>query len=301
MGRRAQRCLRASRSAQVRQVIACPSSTTSPSRNCSTTPAICWKSPARTSSASSRTDKAASAIRAWPEQLSVLAEEARLTEVPGVGKKLAVAIGQILSTGTFAEYEEVLARYPATLAEVMKVPSVGPVRARMLYEPFRSRRSPTWRRLSTSGRLSEVGGLREKTVANIAAGLQVYLRTHGRTMLMDALPLTEHMLATLRATPAVEQAEPAGLASKDAGDSRRHRHHRVFERPRRSDVGRSRNAGRGTCRLKRRVEDERAHNGRPAGRRASGRARAATVRRFSTSLETSSTTSRFVSLPRSVI
>ncbi len=154
--------------------------------------------------------KAAAAVRAWPEQLSVLAEQGRLTEVPGIGKKLAVAVEQMLCTGTFAEYEDVVADYPATLAEVMKVPSVGPIRARALYEQLRVASVADLEMALDEGRLSEVAGLREKTIANISAGVETYVRTHGRTMLMDALPLAEHVLDALRAIPSVKRAEPAG-------------------------------------------------------------------------------------------
>lgn len=154
--------------------------------------------------------KAAAAVRAWPEQLSVLAEEGRLTEVPGIGKKLAVAIEQILSTGTFAEYEEAVAAFPPTLAEVMQVPGVGPVRARTLYETLSIASVADLEIALADDRLSEIPNFREKTIANIAAGVDVYLRTHARTMLMDALPLAEHVLEVLRALPSVERAEPAG-------------------------------------------------------------------------------------------
>ncbi len=141
--------------------------------------------------------KAAAAVRAWPEQLSVLAEEGRLTDVPGIGKKLAVAIGQILSTGTFAEYEEAVAAFPPSVAEVMKVPSVGPVRARMLYEQLHVASVADLEKALGERRLAEIPAFKDKTIANIAAGVDVYLRTHQRLMLMDALPLAEHVVAAL--------------------------------------------------------------------------------------------------------
>jgi DNA polymerase (family 10) len=154
--------------------------------------------------------KAAAAIRAWPEQLSVLAEQGRLTDVPGVGKKLAVAIQQILSSGTFTEYEEAVAAYPPSLAEVMKVQSVGPVRARILFDQLSIGSVADLEKALAGGRLSEIPSFKERTVANIAAGVDMYLRTHQRTMLMDALPLAEHVVEALRALPSVDRAEPAG-------------------------------------------------------------------------------------------
>ena len=218
--------------------------------------------------------KAASAVRAWHEQLSVMAEEGRLTEVPGIGKKLAVAVEQILATGTFAEYEDAISRYPASLAEVMKVPGVGPVRARALYEQLGVASVADLENAVDEGRLTQVEGFRAKTIANIAAGVDVYLRTHGRTMLMDALPIAERVLETLRASPVCRARRTRGFASEDAGDDRRRRHTRLGSGAGCGDDRRSRDAGRGPRDRQRGDQDECAHDGGRTGGRTRGRPRA---------------------------
>src|SRR5512137_2577353 len=78
--------------------------------------------------------KAASAIRAWPEQVAALAEEGRLTEIPGVGAKMAANIEQIVARGSFDQLDAVCAKLPPKRADVMEIRGVAPKRAALLHE-----------------------------------------------------------------------------------------------------------------------------------------------------------------------
>ena len=154
--------------------------------------------------------KAASSIRAWPEQVSALAEEHRLTEVPGVGAKLAVAIERILATGTFPEYEDAAALFPPSLTEVMEIPGVGPKKARLLYDELNVTSVSDLERALAEDRLTGLPGLGAKSIQSIAAGVETYRRHRSRLLLMDALPLSERIVEELLLVPAVERAEAAG-------------------------------------------------------------------------------------------
>ena len=154
--------------------------------------------------------KAANSIRAWPEQLSVMAEEARLTEVPGVGKKLAASITEMLHHGTFPELEAAKAEFPAGLVDLTQVSGVGPTRARQFYEKLGVDSVDALLHAIDTGEISRVGGMGEKTVANIRRGVESYLAHRGRMLLMDALPLAERLAAELREHPSIAEATPAG-------------------------------------------------------------------------------------------
>ncbi|MBE0416944.1 MAG: DNA polymerase/3'-5' exonuclease PolX [Coriobacteriia bacterium] len=154
--------------------------------------------------------KAANSIRAWPEQLSVMAEADRLTEVPGVGKKLAASIAEMLHHGTFPELEAAKTEYPAGLVELTQVAGVGPTRARQFYEKLGVDSVDALLHALDSGEIVRVGGMGEKTVANIRHGVESYLAHRGRMLLMDALPLAERLAGELLEHPAVLSATPAG-------------------------------------------------------------------------------------------
>ncbi len=154
--------------------------------------------------------KAANAIRAWPEQLSVMAEEGRLTDVPGVGAKLAVAIERLLATGTFPELEDAMAAYPPGLVEVMQVPGVGAKRARQFFEKLGVDSVDALDRALDRGDVERLGGMGPKSAEAVRRGLATHLAHRGRMLLMDALPLAEHASEELARVPGVEQVEPAG-------------------------------------------------------------------------------------------
>lgn len=154
--------------------------------------------------------KAANSIRAWPEQLASLAEHGDLTDVPGVGAKLAKSIAEMLHRGTFSELEVALSRYPAGLVQVMDIPGVGPKRARQIYEKLGVDSLDALDKALDAGDIARLGGMGARSADNIRRGLTTYLAHHGRMLLGDALPLAEHLAEELRAMPLVDNAEPAG-------------------------------------------------------------------------------------------
>lgn len=154
--------------------------------------------------------KAAHVLRAWPEALSAMAADGRLTEVPGIGVKLAVSIGQILDTGTFPELEELRGTFPTSLVEVLEIPGIGPKKARILHDEVGVTSLDDVAVAIAEGRLADLPGFGAKTVANIEAGIEAYRRHHERILLFEALPLAEAVAEDLRALPGVRAAEPAG-------------------------------------------------------------------------------------------
>lgn len=155
--------------------------------------------------------RAANSIRAFPEQVAALANAGRLTEIPGVGAKMADNIEQIISRGSFDALDEVASRIPASLAGVMKVPGVGPKRAALLHEKLGVTDVEGLASAIADGRVGALRGFGEKTAANIATGLEAYQRHRERTPIGDALPIAEQLCVELSAA-ATEALEvmPAG-------------------------------------------------------------------------------------------
>ena len=53
-------------------------------------------------------------------------DTARLLEIPGIGKGMATNLQAIAATGTLPLREELLAKYGASLLELLKLPGMGP-------------------------------------------------------------------------------------------------------------------------------------------------------------------------------
>ena len=154
--------------------------------------------------------KAANAIRAWPEQVAALANAGRLTEVPGVGAKMAANVEQIVARGSFDELDDVSAQVPPALSQVMQIPGVGPKRAWQLHERLGVTTIDDLESALAAEKVASLGGFGAKTASNIAAGVEAFRRHHDRTPIGVALPVAESLAREVAASPAVLRIEPAG-------------------------------------------------------------------------------------------
>lgn len=154
--------------------------------------------------------KAARAVRELPEQAAAWASMGRLTEIPGVGAKMASNIEQIILRGGFDALDAVASHIPATLAEVMRVPGVGPKRAAQLHAKLGVETVADLAEAIEAGRVASLGGFGVKSAEQIAQGVHAYTRHHERVPISMALPVAEHIVAELAAAPSAARVEIAG-------------------------------------------------------------------------------------------
>lgn len=154
--------------------------------------------------------KAAHAVRAWDEDIMSTALAGRLTEIPGIGAKIAAVISSILKAGTFPEFAAVAERVPASVIELIRIPGLGPKKAKVLFDELAIASIDDLEEAITGGRLAGLAGFGEKTVENVRAGIERYRTLSARILLADALPLAEKLADELRALPGVVDAACAG-------------------------------------------------------------------------------------------
>ena len=70
----------------------------------------------------------------YPGELTEAVEKGDLTDVSGIGKGLARVITELVKTGKSTDHEELVARFPAGLPDVLMVPGLGPKKVKALYE-----------------------------------------------------------------------------------------------------------------------------------------------------------------------
>src|SRR5450432_890668 len=82
---------------------------------------------------------AAAAIEGYPDNIVAMVgkPDVKITDVPGVGKGIASAIVELAERGSFARRDEMLAKYPPTALELLKIQGLGPKSIRLLFEHFR--------------------------------------------------------------------------------------------------------------------------------------------------------------------
>ena len=101
-------------------------STTRTSPESSTRSPICWRSGARTPSASGPTATPPGRCGACPRSSPQMVEAgADLTELPGIGEALAGKIGEIVRTGTCEALKKLERELPPDLTELLRLPGLG--------------------------------------------------------------------------------------------------------------------------------------------------------------------------------
>ena len=86
-------------------------------------------------------------------------DEAQLRAWPGIGKDLAARIREIATTGTCPIHQELLAQFPPTLLELMRLQGVGPKTVALLYSELRIASIDDLEAAARAGRLRSLKGM----------------------------------------------------------------------------------------------------------------------------------------------
>lgn len=147
---------------------------------------------------------AAAAIESHPERIvDILRDPARdVTSIPGIGRSLAAALREIAERGSFARRDEMLAKYPPTALELLRIPGVGPKTVRALWEHFRVSTIEDLARLCEEHRIRELRGMGAKTEQKILDGIAHYRQVAGRFLLSHAAAVAAELAPLVGGTPA---------------------------------------------------------------------------------------------------
>lgn len=154
--------------------------------------------------------KAAHNVRAWDEDISATAMAGRLGEIPGIGARLTAVIESVIYRGTFPELEEVKRRIPESVIELMRIPGLGPKKAKTLFDEAGITSVDELEAAIAEGRLASLQGFGDKSVEGIAAGIARYRVMSDRILLADALPLADKLVSEISGLAGVTEAALAG-------------------------------------------------------------------------------------------
>jgi len=128
-------------------------------------------------------ERAAKSVAGYPADIATLPDKA-LTAIDGVGPSIAAKIAEGRRTGTFQALEELRATIPPGVAQLAKVPGVGPKRALQLVRELGITSAADLAEAIRRGRLRGVAGFGPKTEERILRGIDV---AAGDAALRDAL------------------------------------------------------------------------------------------------------------------
>jgi DNA polymerase IV (family X) len=144
------------------------------------------------------------------EDLSILIQQERLSEVPGFGDTLVKKINEWAETGTIAYYENLKAEIPLGLLELLRIPGLGPRKINQIYNRLGITSIAELERACLENRLAALPGFGVKTQEKICAGIQFIEEHHGKYLLVEAMTPALTLRDNLAENPAVQKVELAG-------------------------------------------------------------------------------------------
>lgn len=155
---------------------------------------------------------AARTVSGLSEEVSaLLARGADLTELPGIGEDLAGKMAELVETGTCGTLEKLRKEVPSDLAELLKVPGLGPKRVSAIYHELDVRTLEQLHRAAKDGRLRALPGFGARTERAVLEAVAAMRRKPaGRVKLATAARYADSLVAYLREVPGVDRIAVAG-------------------------------------------------------------------------------------------
>src|SRR3954447_12302592 len=148
-------------------------------------------------------------LRKWVE------ENRPLTDLQGIGKEMGNHIKEMVETGTLGFRDELLAEVPRSLIELMRLPNLGPKKAKKIYDELKIGSVDELEAAAKAGLIAALPGFGAKSQEKILAGIAEY-RQHGSRFL---LPAAERLVEPLLPPP--PRGAPRGAAPRlPAGNAR---------------------------------------------------------------------------------
>lgn len=122
--------------------------------------------------------------------------ESELAKIQGVGKSMVDAIQQLKETDTFPFLDELLAKTPEGILEVLQIKGLGPKKVKMLWEELGITSTHELMEACQSGKVAKTKGFGEKTQNTIIENLEFKASNSGKWLYADI----EEMISQLKET-----------------------------------------------------------------------------------------------------
>ena len=155
-------------------------------------------------------ERAAQNIEGLTEDIEHYIDENTLTSIPGIGKDLEEKIKEYARTGKIAFFEDLKKTVPEGLLDLLKIPSVGPKTAKLLYDELHIKGIADLEKAIRKNKLEGVFGIKQKTVENILKGIELIKKGRERMNLAKAIQTADGFVSALRKFPEVKKISPAG-------------------------------------------------------------------------------------------
>ena len=153
----------------------------------------------------------AQTVREHPRSMAdLINEEKDLRELPGIGKDLAEKIRAIVETGRLPALEEVEARTPGVLSDLMKIPGLGPKKVKALYKELNIRSVADLRTAAREQRIRGLPGFAARTEEQILRRTEKFSVEERRFNLLEAEQIKNPLMEWMEKLDGLSQLIVAG-------------------------------------------------------------------------------------------
>jgi DNA polymerase (family 10) len=155
---------------------------------------------------------AASVIYSHPERVQdiLLDPSRKVTDIPGIGKGLAAVLSEIAQRGSFERRDEMLAKYPASALELLKIQGLGPKSIALLYEHHGVKSVDDLERICREHKLRDLPRMGAKLEEKVLRSIESYRKSAGRFLISFGTRVAEELISEFQALPGIDRVEAAG-------------------------------------------------------------------------------------------
>jgi DNA polymerase (family X) len=138
--------------------------------------------------------KASRIIAELPEDIEALHQQGRLSGVEGIGKGLQEKIAEYLATGQITQMQELMAKSPQELFELLSIQHFGPKTAALAFSRLGVGTIADLERVIQDGSLATLPGMGAKKVENIQKGLELRKSAEERVSIGLAISVAQTVM-----------------------------------------------------------------------------------------------------------
>ncbi len=137
-------------------------------------------------------------------------DPAELQQLDGIGKDLADKIVVIVRTGNLPQLEELKAKIPVGVVQMLRIPGLGPKKVSALFKELGLETLESLKQAAEQGQIAELKGFGKKTEQTILDGIALATEAGKRVFLSDAKAEADAIVADLQQLDCIQQATVAG-------------------------------------------------------------------------------------------
>src|SRR5579871_1953750 len=154
----------------------------------------------------------ATAIEGYPERVADILKDAerKITDIPGIGKGLAVVLAEICDHGSCERRDLLLRKFPPGALEFLKIQGLGPKGIALIFEHYRVATIDELEQLCREQKLRVLPRMGAKLEEKVLRSIGQYRQRTGRYLLSYADNMASELSEVFLQVPGVTAVTPAG-------------------------------------------------------------------------------------------